>query len=119
MLLCCVSSQLTYRYYFQLLATNVLPAHGFYGIIQHFGWKRIGLIVQDEKLYTAVSQHSCKKINSQYCDQTVDILKKMLDENAEVDYTEIRFRSDKGFGSVKAFVSSSLPLGVPSVLALT
>ena len=43
-----------YRYYFQLLATEVLIAKGFYGIISHFGWKRVSIIAQDENLFTAV-----------------------------------------------------------------
>ena len=42
------------RYYFQLVATEVLIAQGFYGIIKKFGWRRVGIIVQDENLFTAV-----------------------------------------------------------------
>lgn len=44
------------RYYFQLLASNVLVVHGFFGIIQHFGWKRVRLIGQDEEIYATVSE---------------------------------------------------------------
>ena len=44
------------RYYFQMLATEVLIAQGFYGIIQHFGWKRVGIISQDENLFTQVNE---------------------------------------------------------------
>ena len=43
------------RYYFQLVATDVLGAHGFFGIIQHFGWKKVRLVAQDENIFTAVS----------------------------------------------------------------
>ena len=35
----------------------------------------------------------------------MDVLKEMLKENTDVEYTEIRFRSNEGFASVKAFVS--------------
>ena len=42
------------RYYFQLLATEVRIAQGFFGIISHFGWKRVRIISQDENLFTAV-----------------------------------------------------------------
>ena len=47
------------RYYFQLLATEVLNAQGFYGIIRHFGWRKVGVIVQDENLFTAVRIELC------------------------------------------------------------
>ena len=35
----------------------------------------------------------------------MDVLKQMLEERTDVEYTEVRFRSDEGFGSVRAFVS--------------
>ena len=44
------------RYYFQLLETEVLIARGFFGIISHFGWKRVRIIIQDESLFTAVRE---------------------------------------------------------------
>ena len=42
------------RYYFQMLATEVLIAGGFYGIIRNFQWKRVGVISQNENLFTEV-----------------------------------------------------------------
>ena len=47
------------RYYFQLLETEVLIAQGFFGIISHFGWRKIKIIAQDESVFTAV-----RKINT-------------------------------------------------------
>ncbi|CAI8039799.1 Gamma-aminobutyric acid type B receptor subunit 1 [Geodia barretti] len=78
-----------FRYYFQLVATDVLGAHGFFGIIQHFGWRKVRLVVQDENIFTA----------------TMDDLKDMLDKNA-VEYTEVRFISEETVASINAFVSS-------------
>jgi gamma-aminobutyric acid type B receptor len=72
-----------YRYYFQMLATEVLIAQGFYGIIQNFGWKRVGIISQDENLFT----------------QSVDVLRQSLNRS-EVEVTEKRFRSDDGIYSI-------------------
>lgn len=43
------------RYYFQLLADEVGMARGFLGIIRRFGWKRVGIITQNENLFTVVS----------------------------------------------------------------
>ena len=49
---CCLLN----RYYFQLLASNVLVVHGFFGMIKYFGWKRVRLIAQDEEIYASVSK---------------------------------------------------------------
>ena len=58
--LCGVNVSLSFfRYYFQLLATEVVNAQGFFGIINHFGWKRVGIISQDENLFTEVSITVC------------------------------------------------------------
>jgi gamma-aminobutyric acid type B receptor len=38
--------------YFQLLTTDASQAAAFFSIIQHYGWKRVALIVQDENLFT-------------------------------------------------------------------
>jgi ABC-type branched-subunit amino acid transport system substrate-binding protein len=87
--LSCVSSspelknRQRYRYYFQTLATEVLIAQGFYGIIQHFGWKRVGIISQDENLFT----------------QSVDVLRQSLNHSG-VEVIEKRFRSDDGIYSI-------------------
>ena len=37
-----------------LLDTDEILAQGFLGIIEHFGWKRVSIIVQDETLFSAV-----------------------------------------------------------------
>ncbi|CAI7989811.1 Gamma-aminobutyric acid type B receptor subunit 1, partial [Geodia barretti] len=79
-----------FRYYFQLVATNLLGAHGFFGIIQHFGWRKVRLVAQDENVFTA----------------TMDVLKDMLDKNA-VEYTEVRFRSEETVPSINAFNSET------------
>jgi hypothetical protein len=78
------------RYYFQLVATDVLGAHGFFGIIQQFGWRKVRLVAQDGNIFTA----------------TMDILRDMLDKNA-VEYTEIQFRSDETVASINAFDSET------------
>ena len=39
--------------------------------------------------------------------QTIDILKGMLAERTKVEYTEVRFKSNEGFASAKAFVSEN------------
>jgi gamma-aminobutyric acid type B receptor len=74
-----------FRYYFQLVATEVLIAQGFYGIIKKFGWKRVGVIVQDENLFTA----------------SLDALKQELTGDG-VNCTEKRFRSDEGISGLGA-----------------
>ena len=42
------------RYYFQLLVAEAEIAQGFFGIIKEFGWKRVGIITQNENLFTVV-----------------------------------------------------------------
>ena len=37
-----------------LLDTEEVIAQGFLGIIEHFRWRRVSIIVQDEKIFTAV-----------------------------------------------------------------
>ena len=44
-----------FRYYFQLLPTAPSIAPAFFGVIQQYGWRRVGLIVQNENLFTVVS----------------------------------------------------------------
>ena len=43
-----------HRYYFQLLASEDESANGFYKIISNFGWRRVGIITQNENLFTKV-----------------------------------------------------------------
>ena len=43
-----------YRYYFQLLPSEVNLAHVFYSIIKEYGWRRVALIVQNEHEYKTV-----------------------------------------------------------------
>jgi hypothetical protein len=84
-----------FRYYFQLLATEVLIAQGFFGIISHFGWKRVSIIAQDENLFTAA----------------IDALKELLTD-AEVKYIETRFRSDDGIDSITDFFDAEIRIYV-------
>ena len=44
----------------------MLVVRGFFGIIQHFGWKRVRLIAQDEEIYATVSKNK-------YTQKTFDI----------------------------------------------
>ena len=44
-----------HRYYFQLLTNELQTSQGFLGIIRRFGWKRVGIITQNENLFTEVS----------------------------------------------------------------
>ena len=37
----------------------------------------------------------------------MDALKLMLEDNTDVEYSEVRFRSDQGLGSINIFVSWS------------
>ena len=68
----CVSASKTlsnrnrFRSYFQLLATENTLAGGFFGIIRKYGWQKIGIITQNENLFTQV----CSTIDSRrihYC----------------------------------------------------
>ena len=43
-----------FRYYFQLLPTAASIAPAFFGVIRHYGWRRVGLIVQNENIFTVV-----------------------------------------------------------------
>ena len=46
-----------FRYYFQMLATEAELAISFFGVIKHFGWRRVAFIEQDENLFTVVSSY--------------------------------------------------------------
>ena len=50
-----------FHYYFQLLPTPASIAPAFLGVIRQYGWRRVGLIVQNENLFTVVwdSHGSC------------------------------------------------------------
>ena len=50
-----LSNRVRFRRYFQLLANAARMAHGFYGIIEEYKWRRVALIVQNENLFTTVS----------------------------------------------------------------
>ena len=43
-----------FRYYFQLLPTEASLAPAYFGVIRQYGWRRVGLIVQNENLFTVV-----------------------------------------------------------------
>jgi gamma-aminobutyric acid type B receptor len=78
-----------FRYYFQLLSNEVPTAYGFYSIIQYFGWKRVGIITQGENLFIATS----------------DVLKRLLTENGDIEYTEWYFRSEESVSKINIFES--------------
>ncbi|CAI8020636.1 Gamma-aminobutyric acid type B receptor subunit 1 [Geodia barretti] len=78
-----------FRYYFQLLSTDAPIAYGFYSIIQYFGWKRVGIITQGENLFIATS----------------DVLKRLLTENGNIEYTEWYFRSEESVSNISIFDS--------------
>ena len=56
----CVSSstglanRVKFRYYFQLVPTEASIAPAYFGVIRYYGWRRVGLIVQNENLFTVV-----------------------------------------------------------------
>ena len=56
----CVSSstglanRVKFRYYFQLVPTEASIAPAYFGVIRQYGWRRVGLIVQKENLFTVV-----------------------------------------------------------------
>ena len=57
-LLCVMNTPLlhthTGSYYFQLLANEAGMARGFLGLMKRFQWKRVGIITQNENLFTTV-----------------------------------------------------------------
>ena len=58
LLLCVTNTPLlhthTGSYYFQLLADEAGMARGFLGLMKRFQWKRVGIITQNENLFTTV-----------------------------------------------------------------
>ena len=64
----CVSSstelanRVRFRYYFQLLPTEASIAPAYFGVIRYYGWKRVGLIVQNENLFTVVRRNTNKNM---------------------------------------------------------
>jgi len=57
----CVSSSTAlrnrqkYPFYFQLLSAEDMLAFAYYGVIREYGWRQLVLIVQNENLFTVVS----------------------------------------------------------------
>ena len=49
-----LADRVRFRYYFQMLPTDVDLAPTYFGVIQQYGWRRVGLIVQNENLFTVV-----------------------------------------------------------------
>ena len=43
------------RYYFQTPTPDTLTAYGFFGVIKHYGWKKVRLVAQDENVFITVS----------------------------------------------------------------
>ena len=57
----CEHTEHSHRYYFQLLTNELQTSQGFLGIIRRFGWKKVGIITQNENLFTAVSDDGREK----------------------------------------------------------
>ena len=51
-----LSDRSKYKRYFQLLNSYDTLAYAYFGVIKEYGWKHVELIVQDENLFTEVSQ---------------------------------------------------------------
>lgn len=49
-----LANRALFSHHFQVSASEILLASGFYGIIRAFGWGRIAIITQDENLFTVV-----------------------------------------------------------------
>ena len=47
-------NRVRFRYYFQMLPTDAELAPAYFGVIRQYGWRRVGLIVQNENLFTVV-----------------------------------------------------------------
>ena len=45
-----------YHHYFQIIPSKLGQVIGFYNIITHYGWTRVGIIVEDEDLFTEVGE---------------------------------------------------------------
>ena len=50
-----LSNRTRFRNYFQLLPTDADLAFGFFGIITRFKWKRVAILLQEERLFEVVS----------------------------------------------------------------
>ena len=68
----CVSSstelanRVRFRYYFQMLPSEGFIAPAYFGIIRHYRWRRVGLIVQNENLFTVVWSDTDIKVTSSF-----------------------------------------------------
>ena len=47
-------NRVRFRYYFQMLPTAAELAPTYFSVIRQYGWRRVGLIVQNENLFTVV-----------------------------------------------------------------
>ena len=47
-------NRVRFRYYFQMLPTDAELAPAYFSVIRQYGWRRVGLIVQNENLFTVV-----------------------------------------------------------------
>lgn len=50
-----LANRLRFTHYFQVSASDIIFAPGFFGIITKFGWQRVGILTQEEDLFTVVS----------------------------------------------------------------
>ena len=56
-----LSNRTRFRNYFQLLPIDSDLAHGFFGIIMRFKWKRVAIILQKESLFQKVQEVSLNR----------------------------------------------------------
>ena len=47
-------NRVRFRYYFQMRPTDAELAPAYFSVIRQYGWRRVGLIVQNENLFTVV-----------------------------------------------------------------
>ena len=57
-----LSDRNRFRYYFQVLASEARLAYGFFELIKLFQWRQVGIIAQNENLFTVVRIVTVEKI---------------------------------------------------------
>ena len=53
-----LANRVRFRYYFQMLASDADVVPTYFGVIQQYGWRKVGLIVQNENLFTVVRRNT-------------------------------------------------------------
>ena len=65
-----LTNRLQFKTYFQMLASEINLAYGYYGLIQQFQWKKVAIIVEQQHIFTVVRQQKRKIILGWLCDDT-------------------------------------------------